>query len=298
MLYGTRRALLGGNRLFYIASPTAVTPVTGDELVANGDMETGDPPSSWSAAVAPSTFVADADVHGGLQSGRFAKNGGANWGIQQNVTPATAGFYLVSSWSKTLSGNSRYYLYTVPGYGTTAFSGDFNYATWTQRSGCYFTPQNWLIAIGSNDGEALFDDISIKRLTLSSLLGNITPAFSSGTFIASWPTAPTNGHRVGLVLCLDSTSSPATFILATHNGTYAYLDKWVAGTYTSVIGATAAAWSNGAELKLIKRGSAVELWYNNVQVSTTQTITGMSNAYAAWFSTNGSLLPTYFRGYQ
>ncbi len=77
--------------------------------------------------------------------------------------------------------------------------------------------------------------------------------------------------QAGLVLCLDDAATPANFLIAYHDGTKAHLEKCVAGTYTSLISA-AAAYSANATLRVIKDGTSVDLFYNEVKVGTTQTV--------------------------
>jgi len=66
---------------------------------------------------------------------------------------------------------------------------------------------------------------------------------------------------------LDSAGSPANFVITYHDGTNCKLEKCVAGTYTTVITA-AATYSAGAELRVIKDGTAYRLYYNNALVGT------------------------------
>ena len=95
------------------------------------------------------------------------------------------------------------------------------------------------------------------------------------------------GTQAGLVLNLDDASSPANFVLAYHNGSYANLVKCVAGTYTSVISASAT-YAAGANLVVTKEGTSYTLYYNNAKIGATSTISDagiVDNTLHGLFST-------------
>jgi hypothetical protein len=96
------------------------------------------------------------------------------------------------------------------------------------------------------------------------------------------------GTRAGVVCNLDSASSPANFVLASHSGTNAILEKCVAGTYTTLISITAT-YVAGAfvEVRRIAGTNTWQLWYNGVQRGTDQTISDagiVSNTLHGYFN--------------
>lgn len=120
-----------------------------------------------------------------------------------------------------------------------------------------------------------WDNLSLKPLTLSSLFSSVST--SDADVIADANVTMTAGTQAGLVLNLDSTSSPANFLIAYHDGTNVYLDKNVGGTYTNLISATTT-YSAGATLRVITYHSdastlKVRVYYNNAMVGTEQTVT-------------------------
>jgi hypothetical protein len=74
-----------------------------------------------------------------------------------------------------------------------------------------------------------------------------------------------------------------------------YLDKYVGGTRTNLI-ATTAAYVAGATVRVVKNGTTYQLFYNNVQIGTDQTISDagiISNTIHGLFSTySGNTLDT------
>lgn len=134
------------------------------------------------------------------------------------------------------------------------------------------------------------DNLSLKPLTLSSLFSSVST--SDTDVIADADVTLTAGTQAGIVTNLDSTSSPANFLIAYHNGSKVYLDKNVGGTYTSLIN-TAKTYSEGATLRVITYHSdantlKVRVYYNNTLVGSEQTVTDagiISNTKHGLFST-------------
>jgi len=109
------------------------------------------------------------------------------------------------------------------------------------------------------------DDVSVKALTLSTLFSSVS--VSVADVFASAAVVVTAGTQAGLVVNLDSTGSPANFVICYHDGTNVKLEKSVAGTYTTVFSG-AVTYSAGAALRVHKTGTAYQVYYNNVLVTT------------------------------
>lgn len=140
-------------------------------------------------------------------------------------------------------------------------------------------------ARGTNAGDGTIDDVSIKALTLSTLFA--TRECGRNDVDASVKATIVSGNICGLVLNLDSTSSPANFIIAHHDGITARLDKCVGGTYTNLI-VTAATYSAGAILEVKKSSTTYQLFYAGTQRGTDQTVSDagiISNTVHGMFQT-------------
>jgi len=98
----------------------------------------------------------------------------------------------------------------------------------------------------------------------------------------------TAGIQAGVVVCLDSAVTPANFLIAYLDGAgNMVVDKCVAGTYTNLISA-AVTYSAGKEIKLVKDGTTVRAFYNDLAVGTVQTVSDagiISNTKHGLFST-------------
>ena len=131
------------------------------------------------------------------------------------------------------------------------------------------------------------DDVSVKALILSSLFVSINNGFARCDVSAKVTVVTAN--RAGVVTNLDSASSPANFVLASHDGTVARLTKCVAGTYTELI-AIAVTYSAGAIIRVVRLAgtNTYQFWYNGAQVGTDQTISDagiVNNTYHGLYST-------------
>ena len=86
------------------------------------------------------------------------------------------------------------------------------------------------------------DNLSLKPLTLSSLFSTVST--NDSDVIADANVTLTAGTQAGLVLNLDSTASPANFLIGYLDGTNFKLDKCVGGTYTNLITVATSGTSN------------------------------------------------------
>lgn len=138
----------------------------------------------------------------------------------------------------------------------------------------------------SSTGVADIDNMSAKLITLADLFATIDFA-RADVDVSVGVTLATN-NPAGVVLNLDSTSSPANFVYGYHSGTagVAALVKCVAGTYTTLVSVTTT-YSAGAAVRVVKSGTSYDLYYNGVAVGTTQTISDagiISNTLHGMFS--------------
>lgn len=141
---------------------------------------------------------------------------------------------------------------------------------------------------------AHLDAASVKALTLSQLFA-VWPGLANPTSVAAfgsiWPGCP-----IGVVYGLDSLASPATMVLAIHDGiSTIQLLKYVSGTITSLISTSNV--YRGA-LPEIRRTAATtfQLWCNGAQVGADQTVadagTGILHGV---FATHPNSLITWFQ---
>lgn len=239
-----------------------ITPTLGSELVVNGGF---DADTNWTKGTGWA-------ISGG--TGNVVT--GATWAdLWQNQSLLVGGVYQKSVDYNIASGQISGV--TSSGNKITTFRAT------TTNSQTYVVFQN-----GAGVGSYV-DNVSLKPLTLSSLFSSVST--SDTDVIADANVTLTAGTQAGLVTNLDSTSSPANFLIAYHDGTYVKLDKNVGGTYTNLI-SDAATYSAGATLRVITYTSSgslkVRVYYNNALVGGEQTVSDagiISNTKHGLFST-------------
>ena len=135
------------------------------------------------------------------------------------------------------------------------------------------------------DTAGTIDNVRAYPVTMADMF--CTRNFGKVNVDISVPVTLVSNTFAGIVLCLDSTATPANYVLAMHNGTSAALFKCVAGTYTTLIFVTTA-YGDGRILRVVKSGTSVSLYYNGVQIGATQTVSNagiISNTRHGMFST-------------
>lgn len=282
--YGIARA--------YVASPGAVTPTLGAEYLSNGNMEAGDPPDDWPSAggslrITPSSSADERTGGGGTASLQIARIDSFGRARQLAFAGGDVGKWVnVSAWFKRVDIDGQLNLQDGVGDNTIIVTD----ATWTQhtlvariKTTAAYVGLQVRVGVGAETNK--WDDVSAKPITLSSTLGTVYNKHAD--YLAEVSPTLTAGTQAGLMLNIDDESNPANFILAYHDGTNVHLDKCVAGTYTSLI-SEAAAYAGGRRPVVIKDGTSVTLYYNNVKIGATQTISDAGvkdNTKHSWFST-------------
>src|SRR3989339_414385 len=274
------------------SNTNVITPSLGSELITNAGLEgtyvDGVAPN-WSTVNSSTLTEETTIIHGGSSSQKVVANlnGG---GIKANTNSLTNGtWYSSSAWVYNeqtgvyiwrIYDGLTYFLNYSPNIGTTG--------TWTQLVGTgratnttssYGQP-NFL---SNNSGKTFYvDDTTFKPLTLSSLFSTVST--SDADVIADANVTLTSGTQAGLVLNLDSTSSPANFIIVYHDGTSVKVDEAVAGVYTNKQ-TTTVTYSAGATLRAIREGTKLRVYYNNALVGAELTMTANTNTKHGLFST-------------
>lgn len=133
------------------------------------------------------------------------------------------------------------------------------------------------------------DNVSAKALTMAECFASVQVSTADVIAdVAVTIVGASSGLPAGLVLNLDSASSPANFILCFLDGFLnCVLVEFVAGVAT-VKQTTAVTYSAGATLRVITDGTACRVFYNNAAVGTVQTMTANTNKNHGLFSPTAS----------
>lgn len=174
----------------------ATLAADGYELVVNGNMETGDPPTGWTAETsAVLDGVADERTGGvGAQSLSIVNGVNANSGrASQILTLIPYASHVFSVWRRNISTNPLMYVYTTPGLvlltsvtsAVTAWEGAIKTAVATQAAYLLWLRTTSIIA----GQESRFDDVSVQA-TIAQLLLPAPLLNASHVCAVAWPAAP------------------------------------------------------------------------------------------------------------
>jgi hypothetical protein len=154
------------------------------ECIANGLMETGNPPACWISSGA--ALTADVDSHEGHKSLKITSNTGFT-GAYQTFAVDTDRSYQLDFWYK---GNGYVFLYIAGQQGNT-FGNFFNATNWTHATqqinipaGC--SPAATLAFCGLTSGNFMIDEVSFKPSKC------VTPVLP-GDYTSSIYITPTSG---------------------------------------------------------------------------------------------------------
>ena len=252
-----------------------------DEILSNGNMEAGNPPTGWSAVNGSIVGVADERTGGAGSQSISLTNASGTAAAYQSF--AAAGWYYFSGWSKKITAT-----YTNFGIGTISTnnnilsSGFQSWVNWTNAFGTFRSSTATLYALLMNVDAGLenrADDFSIRQFTNSHLFA--TRKFTQSDVDASVKASVTDKAQAGLCICLDNKDNPANYVVAyvdKGNGNRVKLDKCVNGVITELVNATVT-YDASKVLRLVKNGLTFSVYYDGVQISTDKTITDNSIVY-------------------
>lgn len=229
-------------------------------------------------AVNTPTTMADVIVNGAMAADTDWTHG-VNWAIAAGVATATAPAGDLSQTVAPLTAKVWYRLtYDVtrtagtitPTYGTAtgvarSANGTYTEVVRANNTGFKLAPD------AAYAGTV--DNVVVLPNTLSSLFSSLTAATTNVVASVDITFDATSGVQAGLVLALDSASSPDDFIIVYCNrvDNKIYVDKCINGTYTNVT-STAYTYAAGAKLVVAKDGTSLTVWYNNALIGSVSTI--------------------------
>lgn len=261
----TTPALAWTGATYTVSTNTAInTPTTGADVVVNG------------------AFAADTDW-----------NKGAGWTIAAGTAVATAASSDITAIVAPLTLGVWYQTaFTQGGFGggtvnvklgTTAFPTHAANGTFTETGRATSTA----LALTGAALTDTVDNFSALPLTLSTLFASVSA--STADILADVNVtlvSATDGKPCGLVLNLDSTSSPANFIIVYLDGNgNCKADECVAGVYTNKISG-AVTYAAAAVLRAERAGTDLRVFYNNIAVGSLATMTANTNTKHGMFNTS------------
>lgn len=265
-----------------ISSNAAVnTPTLGTEIVTNGDMETGSPPTGWNQTNA--TLTADADAHAGSKSLKVEATANNGEGRQVPATVVGA-WYQITVWAKaSVDSTFRINVLETSGYSSVVGTGNQTVTDWTEFTYTFMavTATSYIqFLIPTSGHSAYFDDVSLKRITHADVFAT-TKAGSGNVAVAAQST--NTKSQSGVIARADSLQNPQNYLSAYYDitsGSKAKLDQVLAGVRTNLIN-QATSYIAGAPVELVVNDGVAQLFYGNVQQGADQTpdATLLNNRY-------------------
>lgn len=267
-----RIAILGGLPEINKLCP-AITPTLGAELCTNPGLEgvyiAGLAPN-WLKSGSP-TISESADAHGGSSAQQFTAAASGN-NIQQAVTVANKAWHLLTCWGKRTAGSNSDAAIGINN-GATDYAGlPYQSASYAQaalsfRSWATTVYPRPVRSILSAFDTVIVDDVSLKALTFASCITFLGKrGQKNGTYICH-PTI-TGQTCTGIIIeYLDANN----FVIAYQTRGRAFLEVCSGGVWTTKIDLSLT-YAAAAELRVIVNGTSHSLYYNGLQVGTTQTI--------------------------
>lgn len=272
----------------------AITPATeGDNLLTNGSMEAGSPPTGWGALFSAAlTSVADERTGGaGAASIGIARNGGATSAASQTITLArTNRWFQFDFWAKRVDATSISAGIIGVLYGGFAAKTVLDWTSYLHT--CVQSAANPRIDLyvsASVDAQSgRFDDVSLMVLNWDSMISHLG---DRAALAGSYTCTPTHvlQTQCGLLIGYKDNLNWIGMILDRSTANYtAKLIKCVAGNVSEVIsGNMSAIFANGRTLRVDVSGTTFTLYYHNTQIGAPTAINdGVFGLGVYGFSTN------------
>jgi hypothetical protein len=273
-------------------------PMLGAELLANGSMEEGSPPTGWLAqGSATLTSVAEERTGGSGSNCLNIANGDTAYGIGRKALTYPAHiWHRATAWARKVTCNSIVSVVDLGGDELSHFTVASTSWMQTRAAVLSLTADGHLRSMNASNtsGQAArLDDASFRALTLSELIltrntNNIDTTVD--VTVASFP----HYEPVGIILNVDNLDNPQNFVLATlgsntTGGLGIRLLKCVNGVYSVVMDYTNYDWSAGKVFRVVKSGTTYQIFFNGIQIGANQTVneaTINNNTRHGIFSTN------------
>jgi hypothetical protein len=291
-------------------------PTTGNDLLTDGGLENWSSATnltSWTEAIAGTSTVnkETGDIYAGTAAARLDIDGSNSLAkISQQISGGLAigNWIKFEFWAKaSASGKSLNAGYTnsiIPGGGSYTPTTSYSKITssghiLTLTGGSFTTLEIYKNSAASSS--IYLDDVAIKKINVPTLFATINANKSNVTTKAAWNII--RGLAAGVVMNLDSATSPLNFVLCYHIGAAntIHLIKCVNGTYSDVLINQLATYVAGANVELRKTAATTyQVWYNGAQIGADQTISDagiINNTLHGIFSVEGgNTLDRFFVG--
>lgn len=255
------------------------TPGTTEKLV-NGGFEAAPDFTGWIQLAGDGSISIETTlVHGGSKAAKLVTGPSFNTNLIQAIAVIPAGSKcLYSVWTRGdgTHWTSFSFVDTTNWVSIWVANGTLGTSYVNTKNLCH-VPWNctsvnvYGSSSSANGANSYFDDFSLLLFTQADLFALSEFHKNLVMVKARWSIATYD--EGGVVACADSLTNPQNYVVAYHDGTKAYMAKVVGGVPSADLISTAVTYVDKADLEI--RHTAIntfQLWYNNVQIGTDQTI--------------------------
>jgi hypothetical protein len=280
--------------------PIWITPTLGTELLTNGDMETGDPPSDWTVGDM-AVLAGDTDVRTGSTGAQSLKvtNGDDYDYARQAITAAKYSLILAEGWLKNGTANKSFLRISDTDNTTQYHLNELSGWVHCVVNRHILTTDGYIdIQCDATAGNTLYaDDVSAKVVTLASTLGQ-SKSSNTSDFIAAASLVCVPGSWAGIAVSLNSITAPTKGIFAYTDGHYIYLDQLLAGVWSNLIKRPTntnviLTYTDRGVLEVRKHGYEYSLYYRGSLVGSpvviTDTTIASSSLHALFSAYSGNI---------
>ena len=273
-------------------------PTLGTELLINGNMETGDPPSNWSAVTAVLSAAVDERTGGSGTKSINVANSGTNFGqARQAITLEAGAWYVLSGWMKNITASGRINVVDSTWLRTSVSTASWALYATTGRSPDTSDTVRCSNQTNVDTQNCHYDDLSLKKLTQSTLWAIRNTGRRDVNIQGTYSTLVV-GTQIGILSNVKADLSAG--LVAWIDGTNIKLEQWTSAGWLTLINTTQT--PTGGLLPQIKTvisdsNLLVDLLYNGSAIGTQQMISNaeiVNNTYAGLLSTyDGNQIATF-----
>jgi len=252
----------------------------GPELVTDPGMESWSDANTlayWNQSVSGTTTINQESsvVHTGTYAARADVDASNSVYTVQQSNLAIGEWYLVSAYMRRGAATN---CANITDGSSTIINPSLT-TTWTRYTATFRAKNNnkttWSRCTDSTSSSIYFDDASVVHVTLASMFaGTVSRSSVNVDVSAEW--AITTSTQAGVVASLDSPSNPGSFVIAYYSSiSGVILDKCINGLYSNLL-SVSTAYVAGATIKIVRRGTTYQVFYNGTQRGADQTINDAS----------------------
>jgi hypothetical protein len=279
------------------------TPTTTGESLTDGGVETWTTSTNltnWSESISGTSTInqESSDIYSGSYAARFdIDSSNSNTYLSQSFSLSTGTWIQYSAYIKASTGGKSVKAFSSSTtIQLTSFSPTTSYVQylWTGRT----TGSTSTLGIqrqSAASSSIYLDALSVKTITLNTLSRTVNVNRTNLDAQVILPNFTTL-TQAGIIIGLDSASSPNNFILATlDGGGKAWVNQNLNGTYSTLVAAGTVTYGAAKVLRVTRDGTTINLYYDGNLIGTGSCDAGINGTLVGTFSTySGNTFDNFF----